>query len=172
MAYIWQSSTTFSRLDIGPGKMVSLDMVKGGSGIAIAMQLPNRVQVMKVNWAKQNGIVYRPHLVICGKVVSEMPVFYQIESVLIIHEKLVLLILPLCTVAFQEHFHAYELTRTKQDLVVFHVDSLHYPRPFDIQLSYGVNDNCHYLLSFVRVCYANKCCYCNLYVCSYFHNIG
>lgn len=68
MAYIWQSSTAFSRLDIGPGKMVSLDMVKGGSGSSIAMQLPNRVQVLKVNWAKQNGIVYRPHLVICGSV--------------------------------------------------------------------------------------------------------
>lgn len=52
MAYIWQSSTTFSWLDIGPGKMVSLEMVKGGSGIAMAMQVPSSVQVMKVNWAQ------------------------------------------------------------------------------------------------------------------------
>lgn len=87
MAYMWQSPTTFSRLDIGPGKMVSLEMVKGGSGIAMSMQLPNNVQVMKVNWAKHNGFVYCPHLVICGKVESEMPLFYQIVSVVIMHEK-------------------------------------------------------------------------------------
>ncbi|XP_057706931.1 uncharacterized protein LOC130924402 [Corythoichthys intestinalis] len=140
MAYIWQSSTIFSRLDIGPEKMVSLAMVKGGSAIAIAMQVPISVQVMKVNWAKQNGFLYRPHLVICGKVQCEMPLFYLIDSVLIVHEKLLLLTLPLFTVCFQEHFHAYEVTRTKQDFVVFHVDSLHYPRPFDIQMSYIVND--------------------------------
>ena len=79
MAYVWQSSTTFSRLDIGPGKTVSLQMVKGGSEIAKAMQLPSSVQVMKVNWAKHNGFVYRSKLVVCGKVQSEMPLFYQIE---------------------------------------------------------------------------------------------
>lgn len=56
--------------------MVSLEMVKGGPGIAMAMQVPSSVQVMKVNWAKHNGYVYHPHLVICGKVGSEMPLFY------------------------------------------------------------------------------------------------
>ena len=148
LAYIWRISTTFSRLDIGPGKMVSLEMVKGGSGIAMAMQVPSSVQVMKVNWAKHNGYVFRPHLVICGKVESEMPLYYKIESVLIIHEKLLLLTLPLCTVTFQEHFHAYEVTRTKQDCVVFHVDNLHYPRPFDIQMSYGVNDTALFVVPY------------------------
>lgn len=84
--------------------MVSLEMVKGGPGIAMAMQVPSSVQVMKVNWAKHNGYVYHPHLVICGKVGSEMPLFYQIESIVRIHEKLLLLTLPLFTVTFQEHF--------------------------------------------------------------------
>ena len=140
MAYSWRSSTTFSRLDIGPGKMVALNMVKGGSGIALAMQVPSSIQVMKVNWAKHNGFVYHPHLVICGKVDSEVPLFYQIESVLIMCEKLLLLTVPLVTVTFQEDFHAYEVIRSKHDLVFFHVDNLHYPRPFDIQRSYGGND--------------------------------
>ena len=62
MAYLWRSCTTFSRLDIGPGKMVSLEMVRGGSEIVKAVQVPSSVQVMKVNWAKHNGYVYRPHL--------------------------------------------------------------------------------------------------------------
>lgn len=74
MAYIWRSSTTFDRLDIGPGKMVSLKMVNGRPRIALAMQLPSSVQVMKVNWAKYNEFIDRTYLVICGKVESEMPV--------------------------------------------------------------------------------------------------
>lgn len=148
MAHIWRSSTTFSRLDIGPGKMVSLQMVKGGSEIVKAMQVSSSVQVMKVNWAKHNGFTYRQHLVICGAVECEMPLFYQIESVLIMHEKVLLLTLPLCTVTFQEHFHAYEVTRTKQDFVVFHVDNLPYPRPFDIQMSYGVNDKALFIVPY------------------------
>lgn len=67
MAYLWRSYTTFSRLDIGPGKMVSLEMVKGGSEIVKAVQVPSCVQVIKVNWAKHN-FVSCPHLVICGKI--------------------------------------------------------------------------------------------------------
>ena len=58
-------------LDIGPGKMVSLNMVKGGSA---TMQVPSCIQVMKVNWAKQTGVFYRPLMVICGKVECEIPV--------------------------------------------------------------------------------------------------
>ncbi|KAL7381300.1 hypothetical protein ABVT39_003530 [Epinephelus coioides] len=72
----------------------------------------------------------------------------EIESVLIMHEKLLLLTLPLCTVTFQEHFHAFEVTRTKQDFVVFHVDNLPYPRPFDIQMSYGVNDKALFIVPY------------------------
>lgn len=64
------------------------------------------------------------------------------------HEKLLLLTLPLCTFTFQEHFHAYEVTRRKQDLVVFHVDNLPYPRPFDIQMSYGVNGTALYIVPY------------------------
>lgn len=127
MSLVWRSSTTFNRLDIGPGKIVSLKMVKGGSEITMAMQVPSSVKVMKVNWVKHNGFIYRPYLVICGKVESEMPLFYQIESVMIIYEKLLLLTSPLCAVGFHEHFHAYEVTSTMQDFVVFHVDNLHYP---------------------------------------------
>lgn len=140
MAWIWRSSTTFSRFDIGPGKMVCLEMLKGGFEVVKAMQVPSSVQVMKVKWAKHNGFIYRQHLVVCGAVECEMPLFYQIESVLIMHGKLLLLTLPLFTISFQEHFHAFKVKRCKQDFVVFCVDSLSYPRPFDIQMSYGVND--------------------------------
>lgn len=140
MANSWQSSTTFRRLDIGPGKMVSLNMVKGGSGIAMEIQVPSSTQVMKVSWAKYHGFVYRPHLVICGKVESEIPLFYEIDSVLIVHERLLLLTVPLITVAFREHFHAFEVSKSKHDFSFFYVDSLCYHRPFDIQRSYGTDD--------------------------------
>lgn len=125
---------------------MSLEMVKGGSEVVKAMQVPSSVQVMKVNWAKHNGFIYHQHLVVCGMVECEMPLFYQ--SVLIMQEKLLLLTLPLCTVAFQEYFHAYEVTRGKQDFVLFHVDNLPYPRPFDIQMSYGVNDTALFIVSY------------------------
>jgi hypothetical protein len=112
------------------------------------MEVPNRVQVLKVNWAKHNGFVYRPGLVICGKVKHAMPLFYQIDSVLIIHEELLFLTLPLCTVTFQEHFHAYEVTTTKKDYVGFNVNNMQYPRPFDIQMSYGVNDTALFVVPY------------------------
>lgn len=54
MVYVWQYSTTFIRLDIGRGKVVSLEIVRGGSVIVMSMQLPSNVEVMKVNW----GFVY------------------------------------------------------------------------------------------------------------------
>lgn len=95
---------------------------------------------MKVKWAKHNGLIYRQRLVVCGAVECEMPLFYQIESVLVMHGKLLLLTLPLFTISFQEHFHAFKVKRGKQDFVVFCVDSLPYPRPFDRQMSYGGND--------------------------------
>ena len=55
---------------------VSLNMVKGGCEIAMAMQVPSSTQVLKVHWAKYHGYVYRPHLVICGKIESEIPQFF------------------------------------------------------------------------------------------------
>ena len=74
--------------------------------------------------------------------------FYQIESVVIIQNKPVLLTIPLFTVAFQEHFFAYEVTRTKKDFVAFQVDDLPYPRPFDIQMSCGKNDTTMYVVPY------------------------
>lgn len=148
MAHVWQASSTFNRLDIGPGKMVSLNMVKGGSDISEAVQVSHEAQVMKVSWAKNNGFIYRPHLVICGKVESEMPVFYQIKSVFIVKDKLLLLTLPLCTVTFHEHFHAYEVTKMVQGFVVFDVNHLCYPKPFDIQMSYEANDTALFVVPY------------------------
>ena len=148
MAHKWRSSTTFIRLDIGPGKSVSLNMINGGSVIAMQMKMSNFDKVIKVTWAKHNGYVYRRHLVVCGEVLCEMPLFYQIESVVIIQNKPVLLTIPLFTVAFQEHFFAYEVTRTKKDFVAFQVDDLPYPRPFDIQMSCGKNDTTMYVVPY------------------------
>ena len=74
MAHKWRSSTTFIRLDIGPGKSVSLNMINGGSVIAMQMKMSNFDKVIKVTWAKHNGYVYRRHLVVCGEVLCEMPV--------------------------------------------------------------------------------------------------
>ena len=71
---------------------------------------------------------------------------------LIIHDKLLLLTLPIFTVAFKEHNHAYEVTRTKNNFVVFHADSLHYPRPFDIQMSYGGNDTALFVVPHCFIC--------------------
>lgn len=85
-------------------------------------QVPSSVQVMKVNCAKL--------------------------AVVIIHEKVLLPTLPLFTVTVQEHFHAYEVTKQKQGFVVFHVDNLHYPRPFDIQMSYGANDTALFVVPY------------------------
>lgn len=52
---------------------------------------------------------------------------------------MLLLTVPLITLVFQEHFNAYKVTKSKHGFVFFHVDNLHYHRPFDIQMSYGMN---------------------------------
>lgn len=76
-----------------------------------------------------------------------MPLFYQIESVIVMHEKLLLFTLPLFTMCFQEHFHAFKLKRIKQDFVVFCLD-----RPFDLHMSYGGNDTDFYVVPFCFIC--------------------
>lgn len=59
-----------------------------------------------------------------GKVESEMPIFYQIKSVVIVKDTLLLLTLPL---TFHEHFHAYEVTKRMQGFVVFDVNIIPSP---------------------------------------------
>lgn len=52
-----------------------LEMLKGGFEIVKTMQVHSSVQVMKVKWAKHNGFIYRQHLVVCGAVECEIPLF-------------------------------------------------------------------------------------------------
>lgn len=110
--------------------MVSLEMIKGGYGIAVSMQLSSNVQVMKVKCAKHNGVIYHPHLVICDKVESEKSLFYQIVSVLIMQEKLLLFASPLFTVTFKNismHMKWSGQSRALFSLMWTACTILHYP---------------------------------------------
>lgn len=55
IAYSWRAST-LNWLHIGPENDV-FEWVKGGYGIAHAMQLSCSTQLMKVDWVKHNGFI-------------------------------------------------------------------------------------------------------------------
>lgn len=62
--------------------------------------------------------------------------------------QLLLLTVPLFTRSFQEHLHVFEVRRSMPDFIAFCVDNLPYNRPFDIQMSYGVNDTALFVVPY------------------------
>ena len=97
MAYKWQTFDP-SRVTTGPGKMLSLQVMKWVYEMAEMLQVPVDTKVLNVRWAKDNGTVYCPRLVVCVRVHCEMPVFQRIHHVVVKDGKLLLVTLSLHTI--------------------------------------------------------------------------
>lgn len=84
---------------IGPGKMLSLNVMDWGCEKAETLRVPIDTKVLNVRWAKHHGNMYRSGLAVCLKVHCEMPVFHKIHHVVVKDERLLLVTFALQTMS-------------------------------------------------------------------------
>lgn len=125
---------------LGPSKMVALNMIDRSCQIADTLQVPIDTKMLYVRWAKYHGNMYRPGLVVCLKVLNEMPVFHKIHHVVLHADRLLLFTFALKTVCLDAHFHAFKVVCTADGPNVLDVKQLWCYKAFDMQMSY-CNDN-------------------------------
>ena len=129
MANKWQTLDP-SRVTTGPVKILSFQVMEWGYEMTEMLQVPVDTKVLNVRWAKPNGTVYRPGLVVCVRVHCEMPAFQRIHHVVVKDGKLLLVTFALQTICL-------DVVCTR---VGAHVAFCH--KAFDIQTSYiSVNSN-------------------------------
>ena len=84
---------------IGPGTMLSLNVMDWACEIAESLQIPINTKVLKVRWVKHHGNVYCAGLVVCLKVHCEMPVFHKNHNMVVKDEMLLLVTFALQTLS-------------------------------------------------------------------------
>ncbi|KAL3972940.1 RAD51-associated protein 1 [Sarotherodon galilaeus] len=132
MAMNWESFS-LERLALGPGKMVILGELKEGPEIALKFGAALSTSVFTAKWIKHHGTEYRPDFIICTEVVSEIPVFYKIKSI-VVKDDIVLLCGKLMeTLCFDDHYHAFKVRmHPNMVLKVLNIKELCYFKPFDL----------------------------------------
>ena len=120
--------------------MLSLQVMKWGYEMAETLQVPVDTKVLNVRWAKHNGTVYRPGLVVCVRVHCEMPVFQGIHHVVVKDGKFLLVTFALQTICLDEHLNAFKVLCTEVGPHVVDVKELFCHNALEIQTSYG-SDN-------------------------------
>ena len=147
IAYSWQTYDP-NRLVLGPSKMVAINTMDRGREIANTLQVPIDTKVLDVKWAKHLGNMYRPGLVVCLKVLNDMPVFHKIHRVVLNADRLLLFTFALKTVCLDAHFHAFKVVCTADGPHIVDVKELLCYKAFDLQMSYSNDD----LSSFIVPC--------------------
>ncbi|KAL3989131.1 hypothetical protein ACER0C_013449 [Sarotherodon galilaeus] len=148
MAMYWESFS-LERLALGPGKMVTLGELKEGPEIALKFGAMLSTSVFSAKWIKHHGTEYRPDFIICTEVVSEIPVFYKIKSI-VVKDDIVLLCGKLMeTLCFDDHYHAFKVRmHPNMVLKVLNIKELCYFKPFDLQMKYGTSDSSLYVVPY------------------------
>lgn len=126
----WQTFNT-NRVMIGPGKMLSLNMVDWGCKMAEILQVPIDTMVLNVKWAKHHGNMYR---LVCLKVIVRCQFFRKSTMLL-------LFTFALQTIYIDEHFNAYRVGCTTEGSYVVDVKELFCLKAFDIQMSYSYDSS-------------------------------
>ncbi|KAL6469077.1 hypothetical protein MHYP_G00226010 [Metynnis hypsauchen] len=151
MSYNWEYFSQ-NKMIFGPGKEISLSDFTAGKEIALKLNVLLNTRVLSVKWVKHHGDEYRPDLVVCTDVVQEMPVFKKIDCIIVKDQQVFLVVAVLETLCFNEHFHAFQVAFLKKEFSVIDVKELVYHRPFDLQMTYKMDDYsqfvvpyCHFL---------------------------
>ncbi|KAK0149552.1 hypothetical protein N1851_009708 [Merluccius polli] len=120
--------------------MLQLSKLKEGPEIAAKLNTELSTNVLSVKWVKHNGTEYRPGLLVCVEVAAEMPVFCQIQTVIVKDEQVTLTGSGVETVCFDEHYHAFKIVlKPFQAVKVVHVlviQELVYFKPVDVQMGF------------------------------------
>ena len=128
--------------------MVALNMMDRGCEIAEALQVSIDTKGLDVRWAKHHGNMYRPGLVVCLKVLNEMPVFHKIHRVVLKDERLLLCTFALQTLCIDEHFYAFKVVCTAEGPHVVDVKELFCYKAFDMQMSYSNEDSSLFIVPY------------------------
>ena len=144
---MYQESFSKERLTVGPGKILMLSELKEGADIA--SKFGAVTSVFSAKWIKHNGTEYRRDFIVCTEVAFEMPVFYQIKTIALKDDSVLLCGKLLETVCFDDHYHAFKV-RLHPDRVlkVFNINDLFYFKPFDAQMTYGMRDSILYVIPY------------------------
>lgn len=134
IAYHWESLSA-KGIESGPVKSKILTDVENGDLISEHFQIDVSSEVSVTTWVKHNGIEYHNGLV-CTDLIDEMPVFNKIVCIFLRGE--VYFLVSEMETTFVEHFHAFRVVNMNNCLVL-RPDDLRYFKPFDIQMSYGID---------------------------------
>lgn len=92
------------RLDTGSARMLSFDAMEGGVDKVDSLGIVACTEIIVVKWVIYQGCVYRPEIVVCRKVELEMPQFFQISSVLVKDDRVLLTTLAMDTLSLINTF--------------------------------------------------------------------
>ncbi|KAM9759956.1 uncharacterized protein ACNS7B_006346 isoform 2-T3 [Menidia menidia] len=109
------------------------------------LQMISSGDVFSTSWVRVEGVEYRPGLAVCSTIQDEMPVFCQISDVLLVDNTFLLLSKQLFTETFDDHHHAFRIVQSEERHLV-KIPELKFHKPFDIQNSYGVSNECLFIV--------------------------
>ncbi|KAM4531403.1 uncharacterized protein PAE49_023617 [Odontesthes bonariensis] len=142
IAYHWETFT-LKQKEYGPMKSFSLRDENVVNSEMCEMLLSK--DVFSTSWVKVDGVEYKGGLVVCSSMEEDMPVFCQIDDVLLVEDDVYFLTKKLFTEMFVEHHHAFKVLPTEERCVM-KMTELKCHQPFDIQSSYGKADESLYII--------------------------
>ena len=146
VAYHWESMP-FKRIETGPVKTISLDELCHGEVIAEELQVDVDCDMDVTSWLTCFGTEYRPGLLVCSHMDDGLPVFSRIEHIVLFNGDYFFVMDDFQTLGFIEHLHSFCVKEGNQgNVTLLKVDKLHFFKPFDLQTTYGVDQNDMYVV--------------------------
>ncbi|CAK6981099.1 uncharacterized protein LOC122832408 isoform X2 [Scomber scombrus] len=102
----------FHKKEYGPMKSFSLSDENVVNSEMCEMLLSK--DVFSTSWVKVDGVEYKGGLVVCSSMEEDMPVFCQIDDVLLVEDDVYFLTKKLFTEMFVEHHHAFKVLPTEE----------------------------------------------------------
>lgn len=146
IAHHWESEPLKS-IACGPTKTVTVGDLKNGDVISDSLHVGINCEIDVVSWITCYGTEYCPGLLVCSKVEDGIPVFSQINDIVMFSGKYFLAVNDFETLGFCEHLHSYNVMKGNEyDAFLLEVDELQFFKPFDLQAAYGVDTNDLYVV--------------------------
>lgn len=163
IAYHWESQP-FKSTECGPVTSVQLCNLQDCELIAEKLQLDIDCFVNTLSWISCFGTEYRSGLLVCSELKDDIPVFSKITDIFEFNGQHFLLTSDFETVCFVEHLHSFQVQEGLcRKVSLLNVETLRFFKPFDLQTSYGFQQNdlyivpLHVLLAFVPMFYLLQC---------------
>lgn len=140
IAYHWETFSLKTQ-EYGPIKSCVVDKV----GVLNMHLLEMSKEVFSTSWVRVDGIEYKSGLVVWFGMEENIPLFCEISEVLLLDNSVIFLTTKLLTETFDEHCHAFRVSRCEERCLL-KLSDLKHPKPFDIQSSCNVSDERLYII--------------------------